>query len=117
MVSYGGKYVDKIKGMGFRGFLSVLHLVLAAWLIITALRVLSKVQILPWYVMDINIISSGILLAVGISDTFYAYLGNTKHHYFFQEAHRGKENRIHHSNATCSHYYARVAWRVLSLLE
>ncbi len=67
MVSYEGKYIDKIKGMGFRGFLGALHLVFAAWLIITALRVLSKVQIFPWYVMDINIISSGILLAVGVS--------------------------------------------------
>lgn len=67
MVSYGGKYVDKIKGMGFGGFLGVLHLVFGAWLIITALRVLSKTLIFPWYVMDINFISSGILLAIGIS--------------------------------------------------
>ncbi len=67
MVSYEGKYIDKIKGMGFRGFLGVLHLVFGAWLIITALRVLAKVQIFPWYVMDINFLSSGILLAIGIS--------------------------------------------------
>ncbi len=67
MVSYEGRFVDKIKGMGFRGFLSVLHLVFGAWLIITALRVLAKPQIFPWYVMDISFISSGILLAIGIS--------------------------------------------------
>jgi len=67
MVSYDGKFVDKIKGMGFKGFLSVLNLVFGAWLIITALRVLSKTMIFPWYVMDINFISSGILLAIGIS--------------------------------------------------
>lgn len=67
MVAYEGTYVDKIKGIGFRGILGALHLVFAAWLISTALRVLAKVQIFPWYVMDINFISSGILLAVGIS--------------------------------------------------
>ncbi len=67
MVSYEGKYIDKIKGMGFRGFLGALHLVFGAWLIITALRVLAKTQIFPWYVMDLNFISSGILLAIGIS--------------------------------------------------
>jgi len=67
MVSYEGKYIDKIKGMRFEGFLSILHLVFAAWLIITAIMVLRKVQILPWYLMEINFISSGILLAIGIS--------------------------------------------------
>ncbi len=50
MVSYEGKYIDKIKGMGFRGILGALHLVFWAWMIITALRVLAKVQIFPWYV-------------------------------------------------------------------
>lgn len=67
MVSYEGKYIDKIKGMGFRGFLSVLHLVFAAWLIFTSFRVLAKPLIFPWWYMDINIFSSGILLLVGIS--------------------------------------------------
>ena len=67
MVSYEGKYIDKIKGIGFNGVLGVLHLVFGAWLVITALRVLAKPQIFPWYVMDINFISSGILLAIGIS--------------------------------------------------
>ena len=67
MVSYEGKYIEKIKGMGFRGFLSVLHLVFAAWLIFTALRVLAKPMIFPWWYMEINIISSGILLVIGIS--------------------------------------------------
>ncbi|MDO9098924.1 MAG: hypothetical protein Q7U60_12495, partial [Candidatus Methanoperedens sp.] len=67
MVSYEGKYIEKIKGIGFKGVLGALHLVFGAWLIITALRVLAKVQIFPWYVLDINIISSGILLAIGIS--------------------------------------------------
>lgn len=67
MVSYEGKYIDKIKGMGFRGFLSVLNLVFGAWLIFTALWVLSKREIFPWWGMNINIISSGILLAIGVS--------------------------------------------------
>lgn len=67
MVSYEGKYIDRIKGIGFRGILGVLHLVFAVWLISTALRVLAKVPIFPWYVMDINFISSGILLAIGVS--------------------------------------------------
>ncbi|VVB92249.1 Uncharacterised protein [uncultured archaeon] len=67
MVSYEGKYIDKIKGMGFRGFLGALHLVFGVWLISTALWVLAKREIFPWWGMDINIISSGILLAIGIS--------------------------------------------------
>ena len=65
MVSYEGKFIDKIKGMGFKGFLGILHLVFAVWLISTALWVLSKREIFPWWGMDINIISSGILLAIG----------------------------------------------------
>jgi hypothetical protein len=67
MMSYEGKYVDKIKGMGFRGLLSVLHLVFGAWLIFTALQVLAKPMIFPWWFMDINLFSSGILLLVGLS--------------------------------------------------
>ncbi len=67
MVSYEGKYIEKIKGSGFRGFLGALHLVFAALLIITALRVLAKPMIFPWWFMDINIFSSGVLLLVGIS--------------------------------------------------
>jgi len=67
MVSYEGKYIDKIKGMGFRGILGALHLVFGVWLISTALWVLSKREIFPWWGMDINIISSGILLAIGVS--------------------------------------------------
>jgi len=67
MVSYEGKYIDKIKGMGFRGLLSILHLVFAVWLLFTALRVLAKPMIFPWWYMDVNIFSSGILLLVGIS--------------------------------------------------
>jgi hypothetical protein len=53
--------------MGFRGILGVLHLVLGVWLISTALWVLGKKEIFPWWGMDINIISSGILLAIGLS--------------------------------------------------
>jgi len=67
MVSYEGKYIDKIKGMGFRGFLGALHLVFGVWLISTALWVLAKREIFPWWGMDINLISSGILLAIGMS--------------------------------------------------
>lgn len=67
MVPYEGKYIDKIKGMGFSEFLGILHLVFAVWLIITALWVLAKPLIFPWWIMDINIISSGLLLAAGIT--------------------------------------------------
>ncbi len=67
MVSYEGRYIDRIKGMGFSGVLGILHILFAVWLISTALLVLAKVQIFPWYVMDINFISSGILLVIGIS--------------------------------------------------
>ncbi|MDL5501763.1 MAG: hypothetical protein QSU88_00960, partial [Candidatus Methanoperedens sp.] len=44
-----------------------LHLVFGAWLVITALSVLAKPMIFPWWYMEINIISSGILLVVGVS--------------------------------------------------
>lgn len=67
MISHDGRYIDKIKGMGFRGFLGILHLVFGIWLISTALRVLAKPQIFPWWGININVISSGILLAIGIS--------------------------------------------------
>ncbi|WAM22611.1 MAG: hypothetical protein OI715_00530 (plasmid) [Candidatus Methanoperedens sp.] len=67
MVSYEGKYIDKIKGMGFRGFLGALNLVYGVWLISTALWVLAEREIFPWWVMDLNLITSGILLAIGIS--------------------------------------------------
>ncbi len=67
MVSYGGKYIDKIKGTGFSGFHGALHLVFGVWLISTALWVLAKREIFPWWGMDINIISSAILLAIGVS--------------------------------------------------
>jgi len=67
MVFYEGKYIDKIKGMGFRGFLGVLNLVFGAWLIFTALQVLAKPMIFPWWYMEINMFSSGILLLVGLS--------------------------------------------------
>ncbi len=67
MESYKGGYAEKIKSMGFRGVIGVLNLVFAAWLIITALRVLANPGIFPWWFMDINIISSGVLLLVGIS--------------------------------------------------
>ncbi len=67
MVSYEGKFVDKIKGMGFRGFLSILHLVFGVWLVITALSILARQQIFPWWILDINTVSSGILLMVGLT--------------------------------------------------
>ncbi|MCZ7383487.1 MAG: hypothetical protein O8C63_01925 [Candidatus Methanoperedens sp.] len=67
MVSYERKYIDKIKGMGFSGFLGALHLVFGVWLVSTALWVLGKKEIFPWWGMDINIISSWLLLAIGVS--------------------------------------------------
>ncbi len=70
MVSCEGKYVNKIKGMGFRGFLSILHLVFGVWLVITALSILARQQTFPWWVLDINIVSSGILLMVGLTSLF-----------------------------------------------
>lgn len=41
MASYEGKYIDKIKGIGFKEVLGVLHLVFAAWLIINSTAELS----------------------------------------------------------------------------
>ena len=66
MVSNEGKYIDKIKIMGFRGFLGILNLVVGVWLILTALWVLAKQEMFPWWAMDLNLISSGILLAIGV---------------------------------------------------
>ncbi len=82
MVSYGGKSITNIRNMGFEGFLGILHLVLGAWLIITALRILAEPQILPWWIMNINIISSGILLVIGISSLliFFNFLRSANIH-------------------------------------
>ncbi len=44
-----------------------MRLVGGVWLISTALWVLSRQEIFPWWIMDLNIISSGMLLAIGIS--------------------------------------------------
>ncbi|VVB88070.1 Uncharacterised protein [uncultured archaeon] len=67
MVSYEGKYVDKIKGMGFRGFLGALHLVFGVWLVSTALWTLGKMDLFSWWLMDLNLVVSGILLAIGLT--------------------------------------------------
>ncbi len=66
MVSYEGKYIDKIKGMGLRGFLGILNLVFGVLLILTALVVLARQEMFPWWAMDLNLISSGILLTIGV---------------------------------------------------
>lgn len=81
-ISYDGNYIDKITGMGFRGFLGALHLVFAVWLIVTALRVLAMPLIFPWWFMDINIFSSGVLLLVGISSLmiFFNFVKYTNVH-------------------------------------
>ena len=67
MLSNKMDYNAKIKGLVFYGVLGVLHLFFAVWLIYTAFRVLEKPLIFPWWIMDINIFASGILLIVGIS--------------------------------------------------
>ncbi len=73
MVSYEGSYINKIKGLGFRGFLSILHLVFGVWLVITALSILARPQIFPWWILDINIVSSGILLMVGLTSLLISF--------------------------------------------
>jgi hypothetical protein len=82
MVSYEGKYIHKIKGMGFREILGVLHLVFGAWLIITALSILARPQIFPWWILDINIVSSGILLMIGLTSLliFFNFLKSANIH-------------------------------------
>ena len=67
MISNKVDFDAKIKGLVFYGVLGVLHLFFAVWLIYTAFRVLEKPLIFPWWIMDINIFASGILLIVGIS--------------------------------------------------
>jgi len=67
MEMYDGEYIHRIKGIGFNGVIGILHLIYAVWLISTALWVLAGVRIFPWYVLDITFISSGILLAIGIT--------------------------------------------------
>lgn len=82
MVSYEGKYIHKIKGIGFKEILGALHLVFGTWLIITALSILAKPQIFPWWILDINIISSGILLMVGLTSLliFFNFLKSANIH-------------------------------------
>ena len=48
--------------------LGVTHLAFAAYLISTALRVLSEpnTRMFPWWIMDINFVASGLLLTIGI---------------------------------------------------
>jgi len=79
MISYEGKFIDKIKNIGSREILSFLHLVFGVWLIITALRVLAKPQFFPWWFMEINIISSGILLVIGVSSLMIFFNFFTDH--------------------------------------
>ncbi len=67
MVSFEGNFIDKIKAVGFRGFLGALNLVYGVWLISIALWVLMERNIFPWWVMDLNLVVSGMLLAIGIS--------------------------------------------------
>jgi hypothetical protein len=67
MEIYNGEYIHRIKGIGFNGVIGILHLMYAVWLISTALWVLAGIRLFPWYVMDITFISSGILLAIGIT--------------------------------------------------
>ena len=51
-----------------RIFLGVIHLVSAFYLVSTALRVLSEpnTRMFPWWIMDINFVASGLLLAIGL---------------------------------------------------
>jgi len=51
-----------------RIFLGVIHLVFAFYLVSTALRVLSEpnTRMFPWWIMEINFVASGLLLAIGI---------------------------------------------------
>jgi hypothetical protein len=51
-----------------RLFLGVIHLVFAFYLVSTVLRVLSEpnTRMFPWWIMEINFVASGLLLAIGI---------------------------------------------------
>jgi len=51
-----------------RIFLGIVHLAFAAYLISTALLVLSEpnTRMFPWWTMDINFVASGLLLTIGI---------------------------------------------------
>ena len=51
-----------------RLFLGVVHLVFAFYLVSTALRVLSEpnTRMFPWWILEINFVASGLLLAIGI---------------------------------------------------
>lgn len=64
--SHKSRIIEKIKENRFKSIVGVLYTVFAVWLIITAISVLSKPMIFPWWVMDINFIASGLLLVVGI---------------------------------------------------
>jgi len=49
-------------------FLGITHLAFAAYLISTALSILSEpnTRMFPWWIMDINFVASGLLLTIGI---------------------------------------------------
>ncbi|KAF5416127.1 MAG: hypothetical protein C5S48_03840 [Candidatus Methanogaster sp.] len=51
-----------------RLFFGVIHLAFAFYLVSTALRVLSEpnTRMFPWWIMEINFVASGLLLAIGI---------------------------------------------------
>ncbi len=51
-----------------RLFLGVVHLVFAFYLVSTAMRVLSEpnTRMFPWWILEINFVASGLLLAIGI---------------------------------------------------
>ena len=51
-----------------RLFLGVVHLVFAFYLVSTAIRVLSEpnTRMFPWWILEINFVASGLLLAIGI---------------------------------------------------
>lgn len=82
MEIYKKEHINKIKGIGFKKIIGILHLVYAIWLIGTALWVLAEIKLFPWYVLDITFISSTILLIIGITSLmiFFNFIKSANTH-------------------------------------
>ena len=65
--------VHVVNGGRFRALVVGLHFVVALWLIFTALKVLSNHLIFPWWIMNINLVASGLILIIGSISLIIAF--------------------------------------------
>ncbi len=71
--------VHEVNGGRFQTLVVGLHFVVAIWLIFTALKVLSNHLIFPWWIMNINLVASSLILVIGLVSLIIAFdLGKIK---------------------------------------